>query len=196
MIDLYTHTTLALFPVLLWTDQAPKFPMPLNKKAILSKTELGRNAIAQRLPELPPRLRPLLIMVDGKRTLAELEKIAEAVGGMASIDVLVDLGMVEADAGSAPPSGVAEAPAVVAPSAAPAGGPVLSLAEAREQLADYFEAQLGPSAQMLAIQLRACDQVRYLKPLIDRGLDNLQHFKGLAAVKAYEADLGSRVPKA
>lgn len=173
---------------------------PMDKKNVLIKSELGRDAIARRLPELPARLRPLLIMVDGKRTVAELEKLAEAMGGMAAIEQLQTLAMVEVVTGGALAATAATvAPATVsAPTeATPADGAgALSLPEFREQLAVYFEAQLGPSATMLGIQIRACTKLADLKPLVARGLDNLKHFKGAVAVKAYEQGLGAQMPKA
>lgn len=170
----------------------------MDKKSVLTKSELGRDAIARRLPELPARLRPLLITVDGKRSVAELEKVADMVGGLSAVEQLVALGMVElASAGQATAAqGLAEA--AVAGAVSPASGAPdrLTLPEFREQLAVYFEAQLGPSATMLAIQIRACTQLGELKPLVARGLDNLKHFKGAVAVKEYEQGLGSQIPKA
>lgn len=170
--------------------------MPLEPNTPLTKTELGREAIARRLPELPPRLRPVLIMMDGKRTLAELSQLAEAMGGQAAVAQLLDLGLA-APVPGAPPTTLNPVPPPLdgrGPDQGSAGA--LSLEQFRMQLADYFEAQLGPSAQMLGIQIRACQQVRDLKPLIARGTDNLQHFKGLAAVKAFQQGLGSQMPSA
>ncbi|MDP3132995.1 MAG: hypothetical protein Q8M78_08650 [Burkholderiaceae bacterium] len=169
----------------------------MDKRNVLIKSELGRDAIARRLPELPARLRPLLIMVDGKRSVAELEKVAEMVGGMAAVEQLLALGMVDLLAGAV---GASAVPASTVPVAdpSPAGGAdsALPLPEFREQLAAYFEAELGPSATMLGIQIRACAKVSDLKPLVARGLDNLKYFKGPAAITANEQGLGARMPKA
>ncbi len=175
----------------------------MDKTSVLIKSELGREAIARRLPALPARWRPLLIMIDGKRSVADLEQVANQVGGLDALAQLLGLGMVERLAGGATPLGAASPPVVA--SAAPVGAAAhatesaveaLSLPEFREQLADYFEAQLGPSATMLAIQIRACAKLADLKPLVARGLDNLKHFKGAVAVKAYDQGLGSQMPKA
>lgn len=171
--------------------------MPLDKNTPLAKTELGRDAIARRLPELPARLRPVLIMMDGKRTVAELSKLAEQMGGHAALEQLLALGLAEAATNTAPVGVLSPAPPPEdSVQLARADAEVLSLPQFKVQLADYFEAQLGPSAQMLAIQIRACQQVRDLKPLVARGLDNLQHFKGLAAVKAFQQGLGGQMPTA
>jgi hypothetical protein len=170
--------------------------MPLEPNTPLTKTELGREAIARRLPELPPRLRPALIMMDGKRTVAELSRLADAMGGQAAVAQLLDLGLAEPVAGAAQGALSPAPPPLAAQVNGDGSATPLSLEQFRTQLADYFEAQLGPSAQMLAIQIRACQQVRDLKPLIARGTDNLQHFKGLAAVKAFQQGLGSQVPAA
>lgn len=171
-------------------------PMPLEPHTRLTKTDQGREAIARRLPELPPRLRPVLIMMDGKRTVAELSLLADAMGGQAALAQLVDLGLAEPVPGLVPSSLSPAPPPLAELGSGGAPAATLSLEQFRTQLADYFEAQLGPSAQMLAIQIRACQQVRDLKPLIARGTDNLQHFKGLAAVKAFQRGLGSQMPTA
>ena len=48
----------------------------MDKNTLLVKTDKGRDAMARRAPELGPRLRSMLILVDGKRNVAELDKLA------------------------------------------------------------------------------------------------------------------------
>jgi hypothetical protein len=167
----------------------------MDRKNVLIKSELGRDAIARRLPELPARLRPLLIMVDGKRTVSELEKVAEMVGGLVAVEQLLALGMVDMLSGGAAAPVASAALAAPVPEPDPGLGGALTLPEFREQLAAYFDAELGPTATMLAIQIRSCTKVSELKPLVARGLDNLKYFKGPGAIKAYEQGLGTRMPK-
>lgn len=169
--------------------------MLLDKNTPLSKTELGREAIARRLPVLPARLRPVLIMMDGKRTVAELSKLADALGGINAIDQLLALDLAEAASADAPPT--------LSPTLYPlndeplteAGEAPLDLAQLRVQLANYFEAELGLYAQVLAGHIRACQKARDLRPLVAHGLEKLQDIKGLAAVKAFHNGLGKQLPR-
>ena len=47
----------------------------MDKNTLFGKTAAGREAMTSRPAGLVPRLRSLLIMVDGKRNLAEFEKL-------------------------------------------------------------------------------------------------------------------------
>ena len=46
----------------------------MDNNTLLAKTDKGREALAARSPELGPKLRTVLIMVDGKKSVAELGK--------------------------------------------------------------------------------------------------------------------------
>lgn len=170
--------------------------MPLVKTSVLNKTERGREAIAQRSAELGPRLRPILIMIDGKRTVAELEKLAESMGGLEALSSLVDNGFAEAASSVAVPvQAVAPVPASGFAASQPASD-VLSLSDFKREVASFFDQNLGPSSTMLVIQIQAAATVRDLKPLVARGVDNLKFFKGAAAVTEFDRNLGSRMPRA
>lgn len=47
---------------------------------VFSKTLAGRDALANRNSRLPPRLRCALIMIDGRRSLAELTPLLSPLG--------------------------------------------------------------------------------------------------------------------
>ena len=57
----------------------------MDKNTLLVKTDKGRDAMARRAPELGPRLRSMLILVDGKRNAAELDKLGAGLGGGAAL---------------------------------------------------------------------------------------------------------------
>lgn len=172
--------------------------MTLSDHTVLGKTELGRNAIAQRLPVLPPKLRPALIMVDGKRSVKELSSLLVAVGGVSVLHELIELGMLQmVDLGVAVKVSTRPADSGVAWSDA---GEVaqpdrLSFGEFKSELKLYFDQELGPSAQMLVIQIDAADSMPALKPLMNRGLDNLKYFKGAGVVEEFQRSLGRRAPQ-
>ncbi len=164
----------------------------LKEKTILSKTDLGRDAIAQRLPVLPVRLRPGLIMVDGKRSVGELAGMLTVAGGLAALEELHNLGLVEIIGQPAAEPAQAEAAAVAADS----GPSALSFPDYVATLKDFFSRELGPNGQILVLQIGAAPDMKTLRPLVDRGLDNLKYFKGAGAVDSFKATLGRLAPRA
>jgi hypothetical protein len=69
------------------------------------KTPKGKSALEQRSAALPPKLRPLLLLVDGKKTGPQLESLAGQIGlNAAALAELEQLGFI---ALGAPPSGEA-----------------------------------------------------------------------------------------
>lgn len=163
----------------MWTD-----------KTVLNKSELGKAAIAQRLPSLPVRLRPVLILVDGKRTVGELLRLLESLGGASALEELLALGMVDEPQAAAAPLAVARNN--VAEEAAPS----MPFADFAREVGVFFERELGPNGQILVLQIGAAKDMRTLKPLVDRGLDNLKYFKGTGAVADFKATLGQQAPRA
>jgi ribosomal protein L12E/L44/L45/RPP1/RPP2 len=105
--------------------------------SILDKTEKGREEIATRQHHLAPRLRTLLVLVDGKHTGDELLKKLTGLGlNEKSLTELIDNGFVHAVTAPQPAS---------APQAA-AHAPVTSVAPA-EPVADDKAENLLPEGQ-------------------------------------------------
>ena len=93
-----------------------------DKQVIYLKTQKGTEAIANRHSGLAPRLRSLLIMVDGKRTYAELTTMAAALGDPERLSELEAEGLVEPAVteektmpAALEPAGVPQQPAAAAP---------------------------------------------------------------------------------
>lgn len=60
------------------------------------KTAAGQLAIKERVPPLTPRLRSVLIVCDGHKTLAQLIEVARGLGGdEADVEHLIELGLIE-----------------------------------------------------------------------------------------------------
>lgn len=91
--------------------------------AIYDKTDKGREEITTRKNGLPSRLRPLLVMIDGKKAANELlEKVAGLGLGADSLGELVDGGYIQAvtqPEPAAPPPPPVEVPAAAAAADAP-----------------------------------------------------------------------------
>lgn len=166
----------------MWTD-----------KTVLLKTEAGRDAFAQRLPVLPVRLRPALILVDGKRSVGELAGLLAALGGAAALQELLSLGLAEELAPAKPVSKpIAAQPA----QAGEAGSTALSFADYLSAVKVFFDRELGANGHILVLQMGGATDMRALRPLVDRGLDNLKYFKGAGAVDAFKSTLGKQAPRA
>ena len=87
----------------------------LDRSAIYEKTSLGREAVAQRRGELAPRIRTLLILVDGRKTGQNLMDamlgLTMPLGGQDALKVLIEGGYIVA-VQAAKPAVIAEIPAV------------------------------------------------------------------------------------
>lgn len=84
------------------------------------KTALGQAELKSRAAGLSPKLRSLLVIVDGSTPADLLLALANGIGGAAALDELLRGGFIEPAAGKAPAP--ARAPAPAAP-AAPAHAP-------------------------------------------------------------------------
>ncbi|MDM7942840.1 MAG: hypothetical protein QUV35_09440 [Hydrogenophaga sp.] len=183
----------------------------MDKNTLFGKTAAGREALTTRPAGLGPRLRALLIMVDGKRNLAEFEKLtgSEATA-VASLQELMSAGWVEmVGADGLPKVLVAAAPAPAAVSAPPTLQPgnaqpeqlaapvaaTLPFSEARRQVVRFINDQLGPMGETLAIRAEGCKTPADLQAALPRIRDGLKSFKGPGAVQQFDDEIAGRLPK-
>lgn len=114
----------------------------MDKARTYRKTAKGSEAMAHRDRALQPRLRSLLILVDGKRTADELSRMAPT-SFEECMDQLLQLGLVEPAEAPSPtaPQPAASAPA---PVAAEAAAGTVTLAEAQRIAVRRLSDLLGP----------------------------------------------------
>lgn len=188
----------------------------MDKNTLFAKTDLGRDALSTRPPELGPRLRSLLIMIDGKRAVAELDKLLggdglaaplleqlQAAGWIAQVDaaghpVLHAMEGGETSAASDPqPTASVSADATSLPPAAhaPAPVPTLPFSEARRLVVRFINDQLGPMGEPLAMRIEACKTASDLQAALPRIRDGLKNFKNSATVQRFDDELAARLPK-
>lgn len=75
----------------------------MDPKAIYRKTGKGEEEIRTRSAKLPPKLRTMLILVDGVKPYAELLRVAQQLGaGDNFAKTLADVGLIEAAGGAQP----------------------------------------------------------------------------------------------
>jgi hypothetical protein len=169
----------------------------MDKQLIFFKTEQGREALTSRPAGLGPRLRSLLIMVDGKRSVAEFDKLLGA-DAAPLLEQLAAQGWVESEAaatGAAVHNGAAGAPVgvPVLTDAVPATPP-LPFADARRLMVRFVNDQLGPMGEPLAMRIEACKTPADLQAILPRVRDGLLNFKNAATVAQFDQDVASRLP--
>lgn len=184
----------------------------MDKNTLFGKTVAGREALTTRPAGLGPRLRSLLIMVDGKRNLAEFEKLTGGEGTAATLlEQLLAAGWVEVVGADGLPKAAAAAvaavpvpsvadvqsrvsqPAPLAEDAAPLAR--LPFSEARRQVVRFINDQLGPMGETLAIRAEGCKTPTDLQAALPRIREGLKSFKGSAVLQQFDEEIADRLPK-
>ena len=190
----------------------------MDKNTLLVKTDKGRDAMARRAPELGPRLRSMLILVDGKRNAAELDKLGAGLGGGAALlEQLLAQGWIAPHdpngpsfqntaplADGQPPVAPAPAPAEVptppaappAPVAAPpSAAPVLPFVDARRLVVRFINDAAGPMGELTAIKVESCKTASELQALLPRVREALQNYRGAATVQRFDQEIVPQLPR-
>ncbi|MFJ2988292.1 hypothetical protein ACIPF8_10520 [Collimonas sp. NPDC087041] len=102
---------------------------------IFDKTELGRTEIATRSQAVGPRLRTLLLLVDGKTADDELLRKVAGLGlGQEHLDELLQGGLIQISSNSSTTVATAPAPPAAAATAAPKAAPAVAPLSAEQIL--------------------------------------------------------------
>ena len=143
------------------------------------KTAKGLAEVDSRAHRLPPRLRGMLILVDGKRDSGDLDRLV-AQDAAETLAALVEQGMIEA---------VGETLAVAEPAAAygplPAPKPPSELAALRRQAARALKEELGASAGLLLKRIESTRSAEELKPLLSQAVKLVLAARGRTAADAF-----------
>jgi hypothetical protein len=154
---------------------------------LFRKTAKGQAEIETRAHRLTPRLRGLLILVDGKRDLAGLAALMPQ-GAEALLQELTAQGFIEAFESAAAPAAaaVARAPAP-APAPAPAApaSPAADFEKLRREAVRAFTDIAGPAAETVAIRMEKARSADELRPLLAQAAQVLANMRGRAAAEAY-----------
>ncbi len=179
----------------------------MDKNTLLVKTEQGRGAIARRDPSLGPRLRSMLILVDGKRTVAELEKLGAGLGvGTELLEQLAAHGWVASlDAPLPGPEPLAfvvtqpfetgSTPAAAALSPEPPSKvAALPFADARRLVIRFVNDALGPLGEATAIRVESCKSVADLLSVLPRVREALKNLRGTAIAERFDREVLPQLP--
>lgn len=189
----------------------------MDKNTLLVKTEKGRDAMARRLPELGPRLRSMLILVDGKRNAAELDKLGAGLGDAAALleQLLANGWIAPHDPNGSPlqntaPPADGQAAAAPAPASAetlisapqpqpvapqPSVASVLPFMDARRLVVRFINDAAGPMGELTAIRVESCKTAAELQAQLPRVRDALQNYRGAATVQRFDQEVVPQLPR-
>jgi len=137
----------------------------MNANAIYRKTEKGAEEMRSRKLELPPKLRTMLILIDGTQALDHLQDVAERLG--APKDFLAQLeqrGLIEAAAAPAP---AAQSPAATAAVGEAGGTDYERFRAAHKFMNDTVVNALGVRAFLFTLKLEKCSNRAELSALVN-----------------------------
>jgi hypothetical protein len=164
----------------------------VQKNLVYRKSAKGSEAIATRQHGLSPKLRSMLIMIDGKRSFDDLAKLSQMLGDTGQLlGQLLDDGFIEPVA--APTPVVASAPAPLAPAA---GQHAVSLIEAQRFVVRRLTDTMGPNAEELCLRIEGTKNLHDFQAAVARGEGLLRQYLDSRTVEAFMAEVQAHMPAA
>jgi len=164
----------------------------IQKNLVYHKSAKGAEAIATRQHGLSPKLRSMLIMIDGKRSFDELLQVSQMLGNAEELlGQLLDQGFIE------PGGSVTSAPAPLssAPAAlGPAAGPAPTLVEAQRFVSRRLTDLLGPNAEELCLRIEATRNVHDFQLAVGRAEGMLHQFVSSQTAAEFAAEVHAHMP--
>lgn len=168
----------------------------MDKDAVWRKTPRGLEAIERRAGGLSPRLRTLLIMVDGRRRAADYVALAAGLGQAEQLLAqLAGGGFIEAvlPAWAGPLPQPPTLSALTRTEPAPAGvPPSLPLADAKRLAVRQLTDMLGPTAELLCLRIEAARSEDDLWDHLRRARSVLRDARGEGAARRFESTLSGQ----
>ena len=159
----------------------------MEAQAIYRKSDKGTEAIATRGHGVGGKLRMLLILVDGKKNVEELTRLAAGMGESAQLlEQLEADGFIEVIPGG--------------DGARPAGGPAVAsgadLSKLKSLATRLLLEQLGPLADELSLRIEATRDLPQFVEAMKRAYTVVRDVKGQAAADRFGAEVEAQLPKA
>lgn len=146
---------------------------------IYIKTAAGQRELQTRERRLAPRMRSLLILIDGKRTHEELAALVQQLD--TNLPTLLDAGLVEIVAAASPDSASAMAPASLAVGPQAIENPDALRRAAVRAVNDL----LGPMGEALALRLERASSGQELDAALERAVAYIANARGGAAAAQF-----------
>jgi hypothetical protein len=143
----------------------------MNEVHVFKKTANGQAEVAARSGSLTMSMRRVLIMIDGKRTVAELAPLLRPGEIDGVIAALLEKGYVESVGVEAPPAARPNLPNTIAPAPrtlSDVSDPnrFMSIDETKRRVVRELTDRLGPEAEYLALKIEQCRTVDELRARI------------------------------
>jgi len=150
---------------------------------IYSKTADGQNEIETRARRLSPRARSTLILVDGKRSVAELGKLVQQADE--TLQALLEAGLIEVVATKAAPARETAAALPVAAPAPASGMAVVEFEATRRDAVRAINDLLGPEAETLALRMERATDADQLRVALERAVAYIANARGGGAAAQF-----------
>jgi hypothetical protein len=154
---------------------------------IFRKTSKGAAEIETRALKLLPRFRSLLILVDGKRSDADLAQLVPGPAGQEALQALLAAGLIEAIGTTADTRSAAPAPPTTP--AAPPAAAAASVSQRGRRIARALIDHLGPAGEPLAVRLESARDARDIEQLEAAALRLVGDMRGRAAAETFGQQL-------
>ena len=177
----------------------------VNKQAIYRKTPKGSEAIANRQAGLvSPKLRSVLIMVDGKRSYIELAALTTALGDCEQLlSQLMQDGLIETDEGAFAIDAVGDitqfqmAATVPAPLEATPPAPIErgTLSGAKRFTSQLLVEMLGPTSDVLCMKVESAASIEEFVSVLRRTKSIVRDIKGTSAAERFMMQVELYMPQ-
>jgi hypothetical protein len=159
----------------------------MDTSAVFVRTAQGQQGFTQGASALSSGQRTVLVLVDGKRTAQDVNRVVQAVcNGYATLGQLIDLGYIEQTSIAL----LATQPVVrIAANAAAPIPRAEAMAEAKRYAAKSLADQLGPVADRVCLRIELSNSAKDLMEAITQGHRMLKEFVGSARASAYESHI-------
>ncbi|MFM2276523.1 MAG: hypothetical protein RL211_2395 [Pseudomonadota bacterium] len=167
----------------------------ISKQTVFKKSARGIEIIADRQAGLSPKLRTVLIMVDGKRSFEDLVPMVSVLGDpQGLLAELEAAGFVE-PVGAAPVNSSAKLSASAAGKTTPSGFAVQpTLDGARRFTTRLLTDLLGPMAQTLCVKIETARDIAEFIAAVKRARDIVRELKGQAAAAEFIEQIEAHMP--
>lgn len=170
----------------------------IQKNLVYRKSAKGTEAIATRQHGLAPKLRSLLILVDGKRGFDELKRLSQVLGDTEELlGQLLEQGFIEPveSAANAAASSAAP-PAFRSPASAPAplAAAPIKLIDAQRFLSRRLTDLLGPNADELCLRIEAARNLKEFQAAVGRAEGVLRQYRSAQTAAEFAADVRAHMP--
>lgn len=167
--------------------------MEMSARDVFQKTGKAADELRTRRHGLGPRLRQLLILVDGRRDVAELSRMLPGPELGEQLAQLERGGFVSRpfDAGTVQASAVAPAVSAATPAAAPAPAGAEDLRTLRARVTRALLDTIGPNGDDLAIRIERVHTVDELRALLPAVLSVVEACRGRAGIDDFRQRCGA-----